>query len=174
MGEEKLKKVMEKAYKLGFEYEKTYGSYAQSTIAAIQNSLGIRDGGVFKAGTGLAGGGGLTGIGDCGTYVAGIMVLSQLCGRERSNFEDPDRVMRTKSYNLVKKLLDEFLGEFVTISCRGIQMKKFGRPYYIRDTEDFNKFEEAGGHNDKCTDVVGKGAQMAVKIILDEGLAVLT
>ena len=174
MGKEELKKFTEKAYKLGFEYEKTYGGCAQSAIAAIQESLSIRDAGVFKAGTGLAGGGALTGMGDCGAYVAGIMVLSQLCGRERSNFEDPGRVMRTKSYNLVKKLLDAFLGEFGTISCRGIQIKKFGRPYYIRDTEDFNKFEEAGGHNDKCTDVVGKAAQMAVKIILDEGLAPLT
>ena len=125
---------MEKAYKLGFEYEKTYGGCAQSTIAAIQDSLGIRDDGVFKTGTG---GGGLTGIGDCGAYVAGIMVLSQLCGRERSNFEDSGRVMRVKSYNLVKKLIDEFLREFGTIICRrDIQMKKFGRSYYIRDPVD--------------------------------------
>lgn len=174
-GRGRIKKVMEKAYKLGFEYEKIYGGCAQSTIAAIQDSLGIRDGGVFKTGTGLARGGGLTGIGDCGAYVAGIMVLSQLCGRERSNFEDPGRVMRVKSYNLVKKLIDEFLREFGTIICRrDIQMKKFGRSYYIRDSEDRIKFEEAGAHDDKCTDVVGKGAQMAVKIILDEGLAALT
>jgi len=174
MGEEELKKLTEQAYKLGFEYEKIYGGCAQSTIAAIQDSLGLRDGGVFKTGTGLAGGGGLTGIGDCGAYVAGIMVLSQLCGRERSNFEDPGRVMRVKSYNLVKKLIDEVLREFGTISCRDIQMKKFGRSYYIRNPEDRIKFQEAGAHNDKCTDVVGKAAQMATKIIVDEGLAPLT
>ena len=100
------------------------------------------------------------------------MVLSQLCGRERSNFEDDERI-RFKSFDLAKKLLDKFLLEFGTIICRDIQTNKFGRPYYLRDQEDFNKFEEAGGHDDKCTDVVGKAAQMAVKLILDEGLVAL-
>ena len=41
---------------------------------------------------------------------------------------------------------------------------------YLRDPEDFRKFEETGGHVDKCTDVVGRAAQMTVKMILDEGL----
>jgi len=41
------------------------------------------------------------------------------------------------------------------------------------DPEDFEKFEDAGGHDDKCTDVVGKAAQIALKLILDEGLVVL-
>jgi len=174
MGEEELKKLMAKAYRLGFEYEKTYGSCAQSTIAAIQDSLGIKEDSVFKAATGLGGGGGRTCIGNCGAYVAGIMVLSQLCGRERSDFEDPGRVMRDKSFNLAKKFLDEFIGEFGTISCRDIQMQKFGRTYYIADPDEYVKFQEAGAHDDKCTDVVGKAARMATKIIVGEGLAPLT
>jgi hypothetical protein len=93
-------------------------------------------------------------------------------GRERSNIEDPERI-RFKSFDLAKRLADEFIDEFGTIICRDIQIKKFGRSYYLWDPEEFNKFEEAGGHDDKCTDVVGKAAQMAVKIILDEGLVPL-
>lgn len=170
--EETKKGLLEKAYNLGFEYEKTYRGCSQCVIAAIQDTLGIRDDSVFKAGTGLAAGGGLTGIGVCGGYVGGVMVLSQLCGRERSNFEDPERI-RFKSFELTKKLIDAFIREFGTIICRDIQTIKFGRPYYIKDPEDFNKFEEAGGHDDKCTDVVGTAARIAVKLILDEGLVVL-
>ncbi len=170
--ERRKKELLEKAYKLGFEYEKNYKGCSQCVIAAIQDTLGTRDDRVFKAGTGLAAGGGLTGIGVCGGYVGGVMVLSQLCGRERSNFEDPERI-RFKSFDLAKKLIDEFVREFGTIICRDIQTIKFGRPYYIRDLEDFNKFEEAGGHDDKCTDVVGKAAKMAVKLILDEDLVAL-
>ncbi len=165
-------KLIEKAYKYGFEYEKTYKGCSQSVIAAIQDTLGIRDDSVFKAGTGLAAGGGLTGIGVCGGYVGGVMVLSQLCGRERMKLEDPERI-RFESYDLAKKLIDEFIREFGTIICRDIQTLKFGRPYYIKDPEDFNKFEKAGGHHDKCTDVVGKAAQMAVRLILDCGLVTL-
>lgn len=171
-GKRRKKELLEKAYELGFEYEKTYKGCSQCVIAAIQDTLDIRDDSVFKAATGLAGGGGLTGIGLCGGYAGGVMVLSQLLGRERSIFDDPERV-RFRSFDLAKQLADEFIREFGTIICRDIQIKKFGRPYYLRDPEDFNKFEEAGGHDDKCTDVVGKAAQMAVKIILDEGLVPL-
>lgn len=171
-GERREEEFMEKAYRLGFEYEKTYKGCSQCVIAAIQDTLGIRDDAVFKAATGLAGGGGLTGIGLCGGYVGGVMVLSQLLGRERSAFADPERI-RFKSFDLAKRLTDDFIAEFGTIICRDVQIRKFGRPYYIRDPEEFEKFEEAGGHEDKCTDVVGKAARMAVRIILDEGLVPL-
>jgi C_GCAxxG_C_C family probable redox protein len=170
--EKRKKELLEKAYTLGFEYEKRYKGCSQCVIAAIQDTLEIRDDTVFKAATGLAGGGGLTGIGACGGYAGGVMVLSQLLGRERSTFDDPERI-RFRSFDLAKKLADQFIDEFGTIICRDIQAKIFGRAYYLRDPDEFNKFEEAGGHRDKCPDVVGKAAQMAVKIILDEGLVSL-
>jgi C_GCAxxG_C_C family probable redox protein len=167
--EKTKEEALDKAYKLGFEYEKVYRGCSQCAIAAIQDTLDIRDDSVFKAGTGLAGGGGLTGIGVCGGYVGGVMVISQLLGRERSNFEDPEKI-RFKSFELARKFLQEYTRELGSIICRDIQLIKFGRPYYIADMEDFEKFEEAGGHVDTCTDVVGKAAQLAVKFILDEGL----
>jgi len=170
--EEAKKELLEKAYKLGFEYERVYRGCSQCAIAAVQDTLGIRDDNVFKAGTGLAAGGGLTGIGVCGGYAGGIMVISQLLGRERSNFEDPERV-RFKSFELARKFLWQYTQELGSIICREIQLIRFGRPYYIADMDDFEKFEEAGGHVDKCTDVVGKASQLAVKLILDENLVEL-
>jgi len=170
--EETKKELLEKAYKLGFEYEKVYRGCSQCAIAAIQDTLDIRDDSVFKAGTGLAAGGGLTGIGVCGGYAGGIMVISQLLGRERSNFEDLERV-RFKSFELARKFLQQYTQELGSIICRDIQLIRFGRPYYIADMDDFEKFEKAGGHEDKCTDVVGKASKLAVKLILDEGLVEL-
>ena len=167
------KKLLETAYSLGFEYEKTYRGCSQCVIAAIQDTLDIRDDNVFKAATGLAGGGGLTGIGVCGGYVGGVMVLSQLLGRERSSFDDPEQI-RYKSFGLTRKFLEEYIRELGSIICRDVQTIRFGRPYYIADLDDFEKFEEAGGHVDKCTDVVGKAAQIAVKLILEEGLVDLS
>jgi hypothetical protein len=35
---------------------------------------------------------------------------------------------------------------------------------------EWDSFEAAGAHADKCTNVVGKGAQIAVQIILDQNL----
>jgi hypothetical protein len=46
-----------------------------------------------------------------------------------------------------------------------------GRPFYLRDTEERKKFDEAGGHTDKCTSVVGRAAAWSAEIILDAGLA---
>ena len=161
--------LLDKAYELGFEYEKVYRGSSQCVIAAIQDTLDIRDDSVFKAGTGLAGGGGLTGIGICGGYAGGVMVLSQVVGRERSNFEDPEGV-RYKTFGLTRKFLDDYTRELGSIICRDIQLIKFGRPYYIADADDYEKFEAAGAHVDKCPDVVGKAAQLAVELILDEGL----
>lgn len=165
-------KLLRKAYDLGFEYEKTYRGCSQCVIAAIHDTLHIRDDSVFKAGTGLAGGGGLTGIGVCGGYVGGVMVISQLLGRERSNFEDPEGI-RFKCSELIRRFIRQYIRELGSIVCRDIQFIRFGRPYYIADTDDFEKFEKAGGHIDKCPDVVGKASQLAVKLILDEGLVAL-
>ncbi|UCE34404.1 MAG: C_GCAxxG_C_C family protein [Deltaproteobacteria bacterium] len=167
--EKAKQELLDKAYELGFEYEKVYRGCSQCVIAAIQDTLDIRDDSVFKAATGLAGGGGLTGIGVCGGYVGAVMVLSQLVGRERSNFDDPEGI-RHKTFELTRKLLQGYTRELGSIICRDIQLIRFGRPYYIADANDYEKFEAAGGHVDKCPDVVGKAAQLAVEIILDEGL----
>ena len=138
-------------------------------VAAIQDTLGIPDDAIFKAATGFAGGCGLTGIGICGGFAGGVMVLSQLLGRERPNFDDPEGV-RFKSFDITKMLADRFLDEFGTVICRDIQQRKFGRPYYLRDPEEFEKFHDAGAHDVKCPEVVGAAARMAVEIALDQGL----
>ena len=161
--------LLEKAYKLGFEYEKTYRGCSQCVVAAIHDTLGIQDDSVFKAATGLAGGIGLSGIGPCGGFTGAAMVLSQLKGRERSKFDDPEKVS-FKSFDMANKLVDKFLDEYGTITCRDLQKRIFGRSYYLRDPDEFKKFHDAGAHDVKCPDVVGKAARIAIEIILDEGL----
>lgn len=161
--------LLKKAYDLGFEYEKVYRGCSQCSIAAIQDTLNIREDNVFKASTGLAAGGGLTGIGVCGAYAGAILMLGLLCGRERDNFADPEKI-RFRSFGLAKKFTEKYIQEFGSIICRDIQASRFGRPYYIADPEEFQKFEDAGGHVDKCTDVVGRGTRLAVEFILDEDL----
>lgn len=54
--------------------------------------------------------------------------------------------------------------------CRDIQTRFFGPPYYIADPDDFAKFEAAGGHGDKCSEVVARAARLAVTFILEHEL----
>jgi C_GCAxxG_C_C family probable redox protein len=169
MEENQREVLLKKAYDMGSECARKYKGCSQCVVAVVQDLLGIREDAVFKAATALAGGIGLSGIGPCGGISGGVLILSQLIGRERSNIEDPDNI-RSRSYDLAQKLVEAYLEEFGAIACRDVQTKKFGRPYYLRDPQEKEKFQDAGGHIDKCPDVVGKAAQMTVKIILDEGL----
>jgi Putative redox-active protein (C_GCAxxG_C_C) len=101
--------------------------------------------------------------------VGSVMMISWLYGRERSNFADPER-KRHKTFALTRDFTQKYIQELGSIICRDIQTHIFGRPYYIADPREFEAFEEAGGHVDKCTNVVGKASRLAVKFILDEGL----
>jgi C_GCAxxG_C_C family probable redox protein len=169
IGEKDAKKLIEKAYKLGYEYEKTYRGCGQCTLAALQDTFDLRDDATFKAMTGYAGGGGTAGDAGCGAYVAGILFLSMLKGRERDNFADPERI-RFESFALARKLHDKLIAEYGTVICRDIHQKLFGRPYYMPDPDEFAKFDAAGAHTTVCTEVCGKVARWTAEIAIQENL----
>jgi C_GCAxxG_C_C family probable redox protein len=166
------KTAAERAYELGKEYEKTCKGCSQCVIAALQDALNIRNDDIFKAATGLAGGGGGAIDGSCGSYVGGLLVLGLLLGRERDKFDDfvsiaPD----SRAFKLFRKFRDKYIQEYGSVVCRNIQTKVLGRPYYIVDPDEFQKLEAAGGHGDKgCPEVVGKAARWMAEIILEENL----
>ncbi len=158
--------LQEKAYNLGFRYEQQYRGCCQCAIAAIQETLGIENEAVFKAGTGLAGGVLLTVTGTCGALCGGIMVLSSIAGRTRTDFADAEgRCAVVDKMGL--KLLDKYIKEYGSISCRDIQHKILGRSYNLLDAADREKFDADGAHTDKCPAVVGCAARWTVEIILE-------
>jgi len=160
----------EKAYELGNYYEKTYRGCSQCAIAALQDVFDIRNDDIFKASTALAGGSALSCEGSCGGYVGALMVLGHLVGRERDNFADPEGV-RFTTQKLAGELRKKFIDEYGSIICRNIQTKVMGRPYYLADPQEFEKFHNAGAHEIYCPDVVGKAAQWMAEIIQEAKLA---
>lgn len=169
----KKKKFLKTAYETGFQYERIYKGCSQCVVAAVQDLFGARNEAVFRAASGLAGGGGLCGDGGCGSYTGGVMVLSQFSGRTRKNFLDPART-RKYSFDLAKKLHDRFIAEYGSVICRDIQQKIFGRPYYLRDAEEFEKFEKAGAHDVQCPSVVGNSVRWVAEILLEDAGASIT
>jgi len=153
----------DKAYRLAFEYESKYGCCPQCVVAAIEGVFNLRMDDIFKAGHSLAGGVGLSGNGTCGALSGGAMVLSYKYGRERKDFS---RGRAMKSYTLTKKLYDRFVKEFGSCICKDVQKRIMGRSFDLWDAGDFEKFEKAGGHRDKCPDVAGKVARWVSEIIL--------
>jgi len=161
--------LSDRAYHLGFGYEKQFRGCGQCTLAAIQDALEMTDDAVFKAATAFAGGIALLGTGICGGFAGGVLFFGQMLGRDRSHFADPDKIIRRRCYQSVRKLHDRFIQEFGAIQCCDIQTKIFGRPYDLKDPDQYLMFEAAGAHTSKCLDVVGKAARWAVEIVSEEG-----
>lgn len=159
--------LIKKAYDLGFDYEKKYRGCSQCTIAAVQDTLTIRNDYVFKAASGFPAGCGLLGDGICGGYTGGIMIMSLFFGRRREKFDD-DREERYRSLHMACALHDKFIEEYGTIICKEIHIKIFGRSFDMWDEEEKQLFEEAGAHKDKCTTVVANASAWTIGAILSE------
>jgi C_GCAxxG_C_C family probable redox protein len=157
--------VSEKAYELGFNYEKNYGGCAQCAIGALYEMFPeLKNEAIFKSATGLGGGIGLTTFGSCGALAGTIMVLSQIYGRELENIEDVER-KRFVAYRLSEKLVNKFLNEYGTVTCSEIQRKLMGKSFYMY--EEWEAFLEAGGHSTACTTVVGNATRWAANLIVE-------
>jgi len=156
--------MTKRAYELGFNFEKEYGSCPQCAFAAVSEVLGKGSREIFKAIDGLAGGLARSVNGTCGALSGGVVAISRRYGRE----DFPNLGEREKCMTLAKKLHDRFIEEYGSVLCKDIQTKILGRSYNFWDPKDREEFEKAGGHAEKCPDVVGKAARWAVEILLSE------
>lgn len=161
----KREELEKKAYNLGVKYEKECTGCAQTTLAAVFDTLDIENDNVFKSASGLADGLGLTGDGSCGALVSGSLALGYLFGRERQDL--PDMMKPMKSYLLVKKLHDEFVGNYGCCRCADLQKSLMGRTFNLLDPNEFKEAMDFG-MMDHCSQVVGTAAQMTTRIILEE------
>lgn len=164
---ENSENIIQRALSLGFEYEKTITGCCQCSIAAIQDAIGIPNDAVFKAGSGLTAGGGLSCQGSCGGYTGGVMVMSSLFGRRRKNWND-DKSEKDCAHTMARVLLGRFQREYGSNICGIIHRKIFGRDFDLMHGPDREAFEKLGAHVDKCTSVVGRAAAWATELILEE------
>jgi C_GCAxxG_C_C family probable redox protein len=127
--------------------------------------LGIENDDVFRSASGLADGLGLTGDGSCGALVGGSMVISYLFGREKKDF--PDMLKPMRSYMMVKKLHDRFVEQYGSCRCYDIQKSLMGRTFNLYDPSEVKKAAdfEMFAH---CSKVAGTAARLATELILDE------
>ena len=167
--------LLDKAYELGFNFEKNSYSCSQSTVAAIHELLEIDDV-VVKVATSLSGGTADVFSGTCGPLVGGLIILGYFFGRPVEKLSYQERIQDNVDALLVTQpisrlLVDKFVKEYGTIICPSIQLRLFGRTWWLRDPNDLEKFEAAGGHSapDKCSHVTGTGARWIMEILLDKG-----
>ena len=160
------KDVLEDLYRRAFQYEARLGSCPQCVLAALKETLDVSDDVVFKASQGLSGGTALSSEGTCGALAGGMLAIGLLVGRTYQEFSEGQKKRLVFKYT--KQLYDRFVKEYGSPLCCGVQKKIFGRSYVLLDKEEYEAFEKAGAHVDKCTSVAGNAAKWTAEIILNE------
>jgi C_GCAxxG_C_C family probable redox protein len=162
------KRNAQTGYERGFEFERQYHGCAQCVVGAVYEVFPeMRNADIFRAASGLAAGTGLTTTGQCGALTGAVMVLSQLYGRQLDEIDDPEK-KRFVAYRLAEKMIHRFLEEYGTVICGDIQKRIMGRSFYLFDPEQWDAFEKAGGHNEKCPSVVGNATRWAVEMMEEQ------
>lgn len=159
----------DRAYEAGKQNEAEYHGCAQCVLAALQDTFDERDDAIFRAATGLSGGGGLSGDGSCGAYTGATMFLGQLQGRDRDDFSDAAGV-RYETSRMVGDLRARFVERYGSVVCGDIQASVIGRSFDLNDADDVVCFKDAGAHSVHCPEVVGQAARWAAEIVTENNL----
>jgi len=168
--------LLDKAYELGLNYEKHSQSCCQSTVSALYELVDIDDT-VVRVATSSAGGQAAQVVGTCGGLIGGTMVLDYFFGRPAEKMSYQEQIQSNvdalaDALGVAGLLYDKYVKEYGSIICPHIQVQLFGRHYYFLDPDEVRKFEEAGGHEDKCPHIVGNAARWTMEILLDKGLKI--
>ena len=167
--------LLDKAYELGFNFEKNNYCCSQSTVAALHELLEIDDV-VVKVATSLSGGTAEQFSGTCGALSGGLIALAYFFGRPVEKLSYQERIQDNvdalfATFPAPQLLADKFWKQYGTILCPHIHRQLFGRTWWLLDPDELDKFEKAGGHSapDKCCHVTGTGARWVMEILLDKG-----
>ena len=161
------KELISKVFDFGFSNEAKYGGCAQCVLYTL-SEVGIPvDPAVIKAATGLAAGVARSGNA-CGALTGSVMAISGIAGRGKDEMDDIP--LSGKCVDICRKVIDRFMKEYGSCNCRDIQYAIMGASFRMYDAEDRARFLEAGGHDDKCTGVVGRAAGWVIEILEEEGL----
>ena len=171
--------LQDTAYNLGFNFEKYNYSCSQSVVAALHELLEMDDV-IVRVSMPLSGGTAEQFLGTCGALSGGLMVLSYFFGRsaEKLSYKESTKDSVDAlfvSLPITQLLANKFVEQYGTILCPHIHRQLFGRTWWLRDPQELEKFENAGGHSapDKCCHVAGTGARWALEILIDKDTVAL-
>ncbi|MDA8216626.1 MAG: C-GCAxxG-C-C family protein [Dehalococcoidales bacterium] len=156
--------TLDRVYEVAFNLEGTYGCCPQCVLAALQDVLSVGSDELVMAAHPLTGGAGLSLQGTCGALNGAILAVGWRYGRDRAHFGSDEF---GGSFALGKRVFDAFVETFGSPTCRDVQTKLMGRSYDFWDPQEFEAFLADGGHDDKCTHVVGTAARIAAEALLD-------
>jgi len=163
--------LLDKAGNLGARYIVNSGSCGQSTVAALHDVLGFDDV-LVKASTSFCGGMAEQFLGICGALAGGIMILDSFYGRPIEKMSAEQQIKENQdamkaAWQPTELLCSKFVDEHGSLICAHIHRRYFGRIYYLRDSDEIDKFFEAGGLN-TVGKIVGNVVRWVLEILLDK------
>lgn len=162
----KVRKKIEEVGETAFKYEKDYGDCPQAVCGAFKDIFDFPSKDVFRAVSGIQGGIGKT-QNCCGALIGGALVIGSKSGRKYENFDQDSPI---ECDRMVKKLVNRFQKEYGAVNCADIQEKIMGRSFNFWDEKEWEAFEEAGGHTEKCPSVCKNAAIWTAEILNENDL----
>jgi C_GCAxxG_C_C family probable redox protein len=167
--------LQDKAYQLGFDFEKNAQSCSQSVVAAFHELFEMEDA-VVRVATSSCGGHAVQAQGTCGALIGGTMVLDYIFGRSPENVSHEELIKDdlralVGSLKVAKLLYDRYVKEYGGILCAPIQVQLYGRAYSLSDRDELRKFNEAGAHSDpevSCCRVAGNAARWVMEVLQEQ------
>ena len=173
------RELLDKAYELGFTYEKYSWSCSQCTVAALHELLDIDDV-VVKVSASICGGTADQTLGTCGALAGGIIALDYYFGRPLEKMSRQEYIQANidalnVGSEVSQRLTDKFVKEYGTFICGQLQRKLFGRIFCFTEGDGIEKWLEAGAHSasDKCCHLVGNAARWVLEILLEKEIVKL-
>lgn len=167
--------LLDKAYQIGFDTEKTSGSCSQATVYTMYELIDLPEVMVHVASS-CCGGQASRVQGTCGALIGGTMVMDYFFGRptEHVSHEVDSPVGRSDVWYglaMARLINDFYIKEWGTILCPQIQEQLLGRCYSFWTPTDLVEFFNAGSVSDpgKCASVVGQVARFVMGVLLDKG-----
>lgn len=138
--------IIQKAYELGYIYEKENGGCARCTVAALQDAVPFVNNSeeLFRSSTCVDGGATPTRISSCGAFTGSGMVIAYVCGgtRDGTIFTGHTEL----AHSLIHKVHDRFVKAYGTVICAEVQKAT----------------------NKNCPEVVGQAAKWTAQLMIEE------
>lgn len=160
MKQDRRMELAEQASRQAFELEGRYGCCPQCVLTAIKETVGNISDDTIKASHGLAGGGGLMGMGACGALTGGLIAISSRRGR------DADKLHRGSgiaNFQAGRRLVERFRQEFGGVTCEHLQKRFTGRTWDMWKPEEYQAFSEMRG--DQCARATALATRWAVELM---------
>ena len=133
--------IVERAYRLGRDYEARHGGCCRCTVAALQDAIASvpKDLGLFRAASCLDGGATPTAVQNCGSFTGAGMFVGWMCRVE--SFGNTGL-----SHRLIREVFEHFKKEYGSVLCKDVRK----------------------GANGKCPEVVGRAARWTAEVLLHQ------